>query len=1130
MAIQFSNLASTTLASGVSSSATSVSVTSASLFPSLGGSDYFYATLGEDAGSEIVKVTAISGTTFTVVRAQDGTSAISHNAGTHFALRVTAAALEDLRDSPNVESVSKSGDTMTGALLGTTASFSGSVTAASVVVSGTVDGRDVATDGTKLDGIEASATADQTGAQIKTAYQAETNAFTDAQFTKLGGIEALATVTNTASVTAAGALMDSELTSIASVKALNQGVSTGNSPTFAALTSTGEIIANGGIALGDNDKATFGASDDLQIYHNGSESVIHDSGTGNLDIRADSLSLLNAAGSEYYARFYTNGSANLYHNGSLKLTSTSTGIDVTGTVTIPDYVIHAGNTSTKFGFGSANTLNFISNGSDRLTIANSYTVFNEAGTDYDFRVESNDNAHMLFVDGGNNRVGVGSNSPDGTLHLDSGTNTDIIIEKDNAGYGTLRFHNDGSQVSYIQLDASEDMYYYGGSGVNQIFYAGGSERMRITNTGLGINNSSPVEMLTIGSTSDTNVRMQFLSSTSGGNTIQFGDGTGASAYSGYINYTHSDNALAFATGSTERMRLISTGVTVAGAVTATVASQNPKLKAAYNASNYIGISHEKINVQGGGVGLIIQGNGVDRATFASGGGLTVGGAVTATGLTVNGVSQFDNYGGATGKGRIQFGNSGQQFIEGLDTGNGGSGSYLKFGTGSTERMRISSAGNVGISNSAPSVELALGSGGGEKLHVYHGGAVKAGFGVDLSGSSRELSMFHSTTGANGNISFGKRLESNGAYTEKMRLNSTGLGIGLSSPASLLHAEKSGVAINSTNLDNGTALGLQVTMPNANFSAGEGVAIGLGMNGRARSYLVHTNVGTNRDAADLSIYTETGGVIGERVRVLHNGNVLIGKSADDNTTAGTRIHAAGYASFTIANDYPIIANRLSSDGDIAVFRKDGSTVGSIGTWDSDFVIGQVNVAFKFDDGSNKILPWSVNSNLNRDNAITLGAANTRWKDLYLAGGVYLGGTGAANKLDDYEEGTWTPAMTSTNGAALTMVARYCRYTKVGRMVHIYGVLSTTSLGSASGNLRVHGLPFTAAPDWDDTSGVLISQASGLNITAGQTLTGWVHPNGSYFNLQIWNSAAGTNYANTGDWSANGSCFFSGHYSV
>jgi hypothetical protein len=93
--------------------------------------------------------------------------------------------------------------------------------------------------------------------------------FTDADHSKLNAIEALADVTDTANVTAAGALMDSELTSIASVKALDQGVATTDSPTFAALTSTGEITANGGIALGDNDKATFGNSDDLQIYHDG---------------------------------------------------------------------------------------------------------------------------------------------------------------------------------------------------------------------------------------------------------------------------------------------------------------------------------------------------------------------------------------------------------------------------------------------------------------------------------------------------------------------------------------------------------------------------------------------------------------------------------------------------------------------------------------------------------------------------------------------------------------------------------------------------------------------------------------------------------------------------------------------
>ncbi len=70
-----------------------------------------------------------------------------------------------------------------------------------IVVSGNVDGRNVATDGAKLDGIEASATADQTDAEIKTAYEnnSDTNAFTDALQTKLNGIETGATADQTQS-------------------------------------------------------------------------------------------------------------------------------------------------------------------------------------------------------------------------------------------------------------------------------------------------------------------------------------------------------------------------------------------------------------------------------------------------------------------------------------------------------------------------------------------------------------------------------------------------------------------------------------------------------------------------------------------------------------------------------------------------------------------------------------------------------------------------------------------------------------------------------------------------------------------------------------------------------------------
>ena len=95
-------------------------------------------------------------------------------------------------------------------------------------------------DHSKLNAIEASATADQTDAEIKTAYEnnSDTNAFTDAEKTKLTNIEASADVTDTANVTSAGALMDSELASIADVKALDQSVVSGATPTFTTTNFT----------------------------------------------------------------------------------------------------------------------------------------------------------------------------------------------------------------------------------------------------------------------------------------------------------------------------------------------------------------------------------------------------------------------------------------------------------------------------------------------------------------------------------------------------------------------------------------------------------------------------------------------------------------------------------------------------------------------------------------------------------------------------------------------------------------------------------------------------------------------------------------------------------------------------
>tara|TARA_R110002126_G_scaffold40284_1_gene118725 strand:+ start:236 stop:1153 length:918 start_codon:yes stop_codon:yes gene_type:complete len=114
-------------------------------------------------------------------------------------------------------------DSVTGFVRITGDTMTGDLTVPNVVVTGTVDGRDIATDGTKLDGIEANATTDQTAAQIKVAYEsnADTNEFSDAEQTKLSGIATGADVTDTTNVTAAGALMDSEVTNLAQVKAFD---------------------------------------------------------------------------------------------------------------------------------------------------------------------------------------------------------------------------------------------------------------------------------------------------------------------------------------------------------------------------------------------------------------------------------------------------------------------------------------------------------------------------------------------------------------------------------------------------------------------------------------------------------------------------------------------------------------------------------------------------------------------------------------------------------------------------------------------------------------------------------------------------------------------------------------------
>jgi len=97
----------------------------------------------------------------------------------------------------------------------------------------------------------------------------------------------------------------------------------------------GTLESNGNdINFADNDKANFGASNDLEIYHDGTNTYINDTGTGNLLIGGGSdVRITSPSAGEFMAVFTNNGAATLYYDNSAKIATSSTGISVTGSVT-----------------------------------------------------------------------------------------------------------------------------------------------------------------------------------------------------------------------------------------------------------------------------------------------------------------------------------------------------------------------------------------------------------------------------------------------------------------------------------------------------------------------------------------------------------------------------------------------------------------------------------------------------------------------------------------------------------------------------------------------------------------------------------------------------------------------------
>ena len=390
--------------------------------------------------------------------------------------------------------------------------------------------------------------------------------------------------------------------------------------------------------------------------------------------------------------------------------------------------------------------------------------------------------------------------------------------------------------------------------------------------------------------------------------------------------------------------------------------------------------------------------------------------------------------------------------------------HIKFATSSTgtERMRIDASGNVGIGNSSAS----------GKLEVYANNTVSAAY-IRQDGTG-PIQSWHIAGGA-----------------EKVRLDSGGL-----------------LLLNETSSRGTNVVGKMQTQGIHTFTTINNEVAGfVGLNSNADNSLAIGADPDNLRAGSHIIFYMDG--LNEKMRLDSSGNLLVGKTASNSTVSGSQLNANGLIIGTTSGTNPLLLNRLSTDGDIAVFQRQGATVGSISAAYSDLAIGNGDTGIHFNSGSEQINPWNMSTNLPRDGEINLGASGARFKDLHLSGGVYLGGTGAANKLDDYEEGNWTLGVSN---ATVTGQNATGRYTKIGNMVTCWYYAGAGTISSAGGGATISGLPFPAVNDGSNYGTMYVPYGGTSTGFASPTNGGYVVTNTQTAQFMVANSLGQVNWAN------------------
>ena len=372
---------------------------------------------------------------------------------------------------------------------------------------------------------------------------------------------------------------------------------------------------------------------------------------------------------------------------------------------------------------------------------------------------------------------------------------------------------------------------------------------------------------------------------------------------------------------------------------------------------------------------------------------TSGGAWTAAGSSVNGTSDRNTYTATSGQttfsatydsGYVDVYLNGVKLVSGTDfTATNGTSVVLASGATVGDIVDIVAYGTFTLSDHYTKTQS------DDRYLQLSGGTLTGGLTGTTATFSGDLTVDTSTL--------------------KVDSSNNRVGVGTASPSSLIHA--SGAAAS----DGAVEIRLEDTAASSNSRLMRtGSAYSYAGVGANETWLYHAGAGTINVGPDGAGTVKIVNNGSERMRIDSSGNVLVGTTSTSLATTSSETGAMiTDGSFQAAANNPVAQfNRITTDGAIVNFRKDGTTVGSIGVKSSrPYFSNNTNCGIRL---ANNALVATDETGTNETSVTDLGATDVKWKDAYLSGTVNAGGATIDGTLDIEEVIEKAAINTTTSG--------------------------------------------------------------------------------------------------------------------